>query len=89
MGTIVDAKDPILVGWAKGDMFAAESLADAPSPVLEVDEAVAADLANLVARRVLDRRQSVGEGPRPRRRPAIWGKRGKKGKFTAWRLGTM
>ena len=72
----VHGEGPILAGRAQGDRLAAQGLADAQRSVLETDEAVAVDLANLVAGRILDRRQNLGERPRarsvalPRRRHA-------------------
>ena len=62
MGAVVDVEAPSSIGRAKRDVLAAECLADAPGSVLEVDEAVAADLAHMVAGRVLDRRQNFGKG---------------------------
>src|SRR6476659_8240231 len=59
-------KDAIPASGAKGYQLAAEGLADAPSPIFEIDEAVAADFADLVARRVFDCWQNVGDGLRAR-----------------------
>src|SRR3984893_13728079 len=62
VNAIVHVKDAVLAGRPKRDWLAAQGLADAPRAVLEADEALDVDLADLVARRVLDRRQIVGEG---------------------------
>src|SRR5580704_5493538 len=66
MGAVVHSEDAVLGRRAERDILAAKGLAEAPSSVLEVDEAVAADLADLVTRRVLDRRQDLGKGARAR-----------------------
>ena len=62
MGAIVHGEHPILVRRAESDRLAAQGPADAPRPVLEADEAVAVDLADLVAGGVLDRRRNLGNG---------------------------
>src|SRR5579863_6528439 len=64
MGTVVDRKDAVRAGRSKGDQLAAQGLADAPTFVLEANEPDAVDLANLVAWRVLDRRQRRGKRSR-------------------------
>src|SRR5437879_6141316 len=66
MRAVVHIEAPVLSRRAKCDVLAAERLAEAPSFVPEVDEAVDGDLAHLVARRVLDRRQDLWERTRAR-----------------------
>ena len=66
VGAKVDGEDAILPGRAQSDHLALQALADAPGAVLEADEAVAADLADLVVEAVLDRRQNLGKRPRAR-----------------------
>ena len=74
MRAVVHAEDTILDGRAKRHQLAAECLAGSPGSVPEADEAITVDLANLVARCVLDRGQAVGKAARDR--PVALGRRG-------------
>jgi len=51
------AEDAVLVCRVKRDVLAAEGLADPPGPIPEADEAVAVDLADVVAGSVVDCRR--------------------------------
>src|SRR5262245_5116618 len=63
MSAEVHVEAAILGGRTKRDVLATECLAEAPSFVLEVDEAVATDFAHVVVGYVFDRRQHLREGP--------------------------
>ena len=60
VSAIAHGEHAVLAARAKGDRLAPQSLADAPGAVLEADEAVAVDLAHLIAGRVFDRRMDLG-----------------------------
>ena len=74
MRAVAHAEDTILDGRAKRHQLATECLAESPGPVPEADEAITVDLADLIARCVLDRGQDVGKAARAR--PVTLGRRG-------------
>jgi hypothetical protein len=74
MDTIMDVENPIVAAGPQRHRLPAERLANADRAVPETDPAIAVDLANDVARPILDRRQTLAEYSRTgaitqRRRP--------------------
>src|ERR1039457_71825 len=64
MGAVVNVENAILGTGSQRHRLLAERLADANGAAPETDRTVAANLANNIARPILDRRQSLAERPR-------------------------